>query len=143
MEDISGTDGNDLIVGTDDDDEIRGLDGDDELRGGAGNDILIGGAGSDFLYGGSGADRCVIEFLEERPDTIMDFRPEEGDTVSLSLRENSVNNIIPNGFRINSKSVITYQMLGGKQVVDLNRQDLILRADARRKEIRLEFTVRF
>ncbi len=80
---INGTERNDVVAGTDGDDEIRGLDGDDEIRGGAGDDTLIGGSGFDILFGGPGADKFVIELLSDLPDEFMDFRSEEGDTLSL------------------------------------------------------------
>ena len=72
-------------MGTDGDDEIRGYGGDDELHGGAGDDVLIGGKGSDIMFGGPGADIFVIDFLTDVPDEVMDFRPEEGDSLLLRL----------------------------------------------------------
>lgn len=54
--DISGTEGDDVLVGTDADEVICGFGGDDVLIGGAGSDELIGGAGVDRLIGGDGAD---------------------------------------------------------------------------------------
>jgi len=49
--DLTGTDGDDIIIGTDGDDIIKGLDG---------NDIIRGGAGVDTMDGGSGDDKFVI-----------------------------------------------------------------------------------
>lgn len=142
---IDGTDGNDLVTGTDGDDKICGFDGDDELRGGAGDDILIGGRGSDIMFGGSGADNFVIDYISLEPDEIMDFRPEEGDTLSLRLLDTARQQIVTNSIGLNSKGVITFQLLGGKQVeaVNLNRRDLSLKVDAVGKKIYLGFSLKF
>ena len=65
IENVEGSDFDDVIFGDSfandltgfsGDDTLGGDAGDDTLRGGAGNDILIGGAGGDDLNGGSGAD---------------------------------------------------------------------------------------
>ena len=63
---------------------LHGLAGADR-RGmaGDGDDILIGGKGADVLTGGRGADFFVIGALSLVPDTIFDFRPSEGDRLSL------------------------------------------------------------
>lgn len=64
--DLSGGDGNDIIVGGSGNDDLDGdagndqLDGDfgnDDLNGGDGNDILRGGAGADMIDGGDGFDQ--------------------------------------------------------------------------------------
>ncbi len=142
---INGTERNDVVAGTDGDDEIRGLDGDDEIRGGAGDDTLIGGSGFDTLFGGPGADNFVIEFLSNLPDEFMDFRPEEGDTLSLRLPAAERQKIAAGGIQIDRKGVLTLQLLGGERVqaVKMNRRDLSLRVDGARKDIRLVFSVMF
>ena len=53
---IDGGDGNDLIFGGWGRDEIFGGNGNDVLFGGSGRDALFGEAGNDWLYGGSGRD---------------------------------------------------------------------------------------
>lgn len=59
IENISGTDVNDLLRGNSAANGIFGLNGNDALFGLAGNDWLDGGAGNDSLNGGSGNDRCT------------------------------------------------------------------------------------
>ncbi len=142
---INGTEGNDIVMGTDGDDEISGFDGDDELRGGAGDDTLIGGRGSDIMFGGSGSDNFVIDFLTDVPDEIMDFRPEEGDTLSLRFSDTVKRKIVANSIRLDAKGIVTLQLLGGKQIeaVKLNRLDLSLRVDGVGKDIRMVWTVKF
>jgi Ca2+-binding RTX toxin-like protein len=54
IEDLEGSDRNDLISGDQGDNWLYGLDGNDTLRGGAGDDLLVGGAGADILDGGAG-----------------------------------------------------------------------------------------
>ncbi|MGL3606786.1 calcium-binding protein [Rhizobium sp. G187] len=63
---ISGTDGDDVLIGTPGKDLIDagaggdivyGRESDDLVLGGAGNDLLIGGDGRDVLHGGTGDDR--------------------------------------------------------------------------------------
>lgn len=51
-----GTDASNELSGTDGLDVLYGLGGDDTLNGGAGSDLLIGGDGNDTLNGGAGAD---------------------------------------------------------------------------------------
>ncbi|WP_354702334.1 hypothetical protein DSM112329_02691 [Paraconexibacter sp. AEG42_29] len=53
-ENLSGGDGNDVIVG---------WAGNDQLDGGAGNDVIDGGAGRDTIRGGSGDDRIAGDIL--------------------------------------------------------------------------------
>jgi len=140
---INDTERNDVVAGTDGDDEIRRLDGDNEIRGGAGDDTLIGGSGFDILFGGPGADKFVIELLSDLPDEFMDFRPEEGDTLSLRLPASERQKIAAGGIRLDRKGVLSLQLLGGKQMeaVKLNRHDLSLRVDGARRDIQLVFSV--
>ena len=56
VENVTGSNFNDILKGDGGANILRGLDGDDEIEGRAGNDILDGGAGDDKLDGGSGND---------------------------------------------------------------------------------------
>ena len=53
---IIGNAGNDRVEGWEGDDSLQGGNGNDSLYGGSGNDFLIGGDGSDVLHGGEGRD---------------------------------------------------------------------------------------
>ena len=53
---VHGNDGNDIIAGQDGYDELHGQDGNDIIFGGNGNDIIAGGDGNDTLRGQLGAD---------------------------------------------------------------------------------------
>lgn len=60
---ILGGGGGDTLLGGEGDDNIRGEAGDDVLDGGAGDDLLRGGAGTDSFTGGDGFDR--ISFFHQ------------------------------------------------------------------------------
>jgi Ca2+-binding RTX toxin-like protein len=54
IQNIRGTQMNDLITGNDEDNILWGLGGDDVIRGGGGNDFIDGGHGNDTIFGDSG-----------------------------------------------------------------------------------------
>lgn len=56
VDEIDGTNGNDVLAGTGANDIINGLNGNDEMTGGAGDDDLSGGKGADVINGGVGDD---------------------------------------------------------------------------------------
>ncbi|MGI9353593.1 MAG: calcium-binding protein [Rhizobiaceae bacterium] len=56
IEDIIGSNFDDVLIGNEPANDINGDDGDDEIGGGNGNDTLRGGNGTDVLVGGAGAD---------------------------------------------------------------------------------------
>lgn len=53
---LTGTDGVDMIIGLDGNDTLTGAGSLDVLAGNAGNDVINGGAGNDLLRGGQGND---------------------------------------------------------------------------------------
>ena len=88
IENVWGSDFDDVIVGDDANNMLGGLDGDDTLRGGQGDDILQGGFGNDLLSeasgdfgpfgndlydGGEGSDR-VSYFTTYGPGVTVDLR---------------------------------------------------------------------
>lgn len=56
INDINGTEGNDILVGTAGEDNMQGGAGRDRLNGGDGDDIVAGGADNDYVYGDGGND---------------------------------------------------------------------------------------
>lgn len=56
---VIGTEGDDILQGSADVDRLSGLGGNDQLYGQEGDDVLDGGDGDDFLYGGAGNDRIL------------------------------------------------------------------------------------
>ena len=56
IENIKGSNENDILTGNDADNTMEGLEGNDTLIGGAGNDILNGGPGDDIVRAGEGDD---------------------------------------------------------------------------------------
>jgi hypothetical protein len=82
---LSGTDGNDILVGGNDDDILIGGDGSDRLEGGAGDDVINGGGGNDILTGAAGDDLFV--FTDGgNDDTVTDFTvgAATDDTIDLT-----------------------------------------------------------
>jgi len=78
IENVIGSDFNDVLTGNDGANRLEGGAGRDKLYGGGGNDVLIGGAGADVLTGGAGADAFVLNFngnSSTQKDTIQDFVP--------------------------------------------------------------------
>lgn len=79
---LNGGMGNDIIV----DDG----DGDDRISGGGGDDLMAGGVGRDMLAGGAGADSFVLGWIGDSgptaatSDVITDFNSVQGDKVHLS-----------------------------------------------------------
>ena len=57
IENVIGTDGDDIITGDGNNNRLEGADGNDTIRGGAGIDVLLGDAGNDTLYGDAGNDQ--------------------------------------------------------------------------------------
>jgi Ca2+-binding RTX toxin-like protein len=76
---IQGNLGNDKLDGEGRNDVLIGGDFDDILSGGDGDDSLFGGPGNDVLKGGEGKDRFVCA---DGVDTVLDYEPSKGDTVS-------------------------------------------------------------
>jgi len=61
VENVIGTDFNDVITGDDNANRLEGRGGDDEINGLGGNDTIIGGAGNDtFAFSGSGSIRVTL-----------------------------------------------------------------------------------
>ncbi len=64
---VKGYGGNDGIFGHAGDDTLLGMDGDDGLSGNEGNDTLVGGAGRDNMWGHGDADTFVWTKTTEAP----------------------------------------------------------------------------
>lgn len=77
IQEIFGTEENDLIVGTPQSDLIKGLEGNDLINDGMGNDGAFGNEGNDFFFGSPGND--IIrggsgnDFVFGQPDDGSDF----------------------------------------------------------------------
>jgi uncharacterized delta-60 repeat protein len=59
VENVFGTDGNDVLLGSEAANLLRGAGGDDVIRGFGGNDLIDGGEGNDLLDGGLGSDDFI------------------------------------------------------------------------------------
>ncbi|WP_306250390.1 hypothetical protein [Parvularcula sp. IMCC14364] len=87
IENLIGSDFNDVLTGNDLNNILDGADGDDMIFGGSGLDELTDGLGSDMLTGGADADIFIIEQEIASGvgtiDTILDFE-DDVDTLDLS-----------------------------------------------------------
>jgi peptidyl-prolyl cis-trans isomerase B (cyclophilin B) len=126
---LTGNQGNDTLNGDAGNDFLRGGQGDDVLNGGDGDDILIGDTGNNTLTGGGGADTFVsigvdpatLPFILLLPtsQTIVDFRPEEGDRIALTGKlsdttftqsgNNTVINLAGSGLVVQNATVASVQ----------------------------------
>ena len=77
VENLSGSDHNDILKGDSSVNILLGLDGDDELRGNGGNDVLEGGAGADQIDGGMGID--AVSYLNSDEGVTVDLAEGTGE----------------------------------------------------------------
>ena len=73
------------------------------MIGGPGNDVITAGAGTSIMYGGPNADKFDCgSSIASSSAIVMDYNPNEGDTISGScklvntVRDANNNNNIPN-----------------------------------------------
>jgi len=97
IENLMGSQFDDVLFGNNKDNVLRGLDGNDHLVSRDGNDTLIGGKGSDIMTGGPRADTFVFNATTESPpgplrDRITDFSPTSD---FIDLREIDANTVVP------------------------------------------------
>jgi serralysin len=100
IEDVIGSEHDDVVWGDHGANTLAGLGGNDELKGGGGADILrggnghddiIGGAGRDVMFGDAGADTFVWKSADETgltnatADIVRDFNRAQGDRIDLSM----------------------------------------------------------
>ena len=133
IENIIGSNGNDILAMDDGDNSIWGGQGNDTLNGRGGDDTLYGGTGDDILYGGSGNDLFVFANGDGN-DTIMDFTAGAGLADVIDIKDFNFadfNAVITassdNGFdttiALDGNDSLT---LIGVRVADLNQDDFLL-----------------
>ena len=148
---LLGTSGSDEIVGGNGNDVLAGNDGDDVLRGGSGDDVLYGGPGIDRLYGGPGADRFVLAIDETGADEVMDFNPEQNDTVFLQRKYTEMNinttpeKITGESVRVDDQGNVEVQSKNGNwtRTVRLNQTNLKINSREVTGGLELFFTRRY
>lgn len=82
IENLIGSEYDDVLTGNDADNIITGGAGSDILDGGAGNDYLDGGSGADVLIGGTGNDTYIVDDIG---DTVIEAENEGEDHVYSSI----------------------------------------------------------
>ncbi len=151
---VSGTSGDDAIQGTasadildggDGNDRLFGGAGADELRGGSGDDILIGGLGIDRLYGGLGADQFVLDLDSAEIDQIVDFSPEQGDTLVIQWDKASSLPLTSTDVRLDRKGNVRVKMgnTNWVNILQLKRADMKLRFNLEGTKAYLSFSNKF
>jgi Ca2+-binding RTX toxin-like protein len=83
IENITGSNGNDILTGDSDKNTLKGLAGDDTLSGQGGNDYLDGGDGSD-----------TASYVEKTVAVTVDFKTNEASTATETDTLNSIENAI-------------------------------------------------
>ena len=150
IENVSGSQSNDIIIGNELDNEISGNNGNDKLYGGAGNDVfnwaMDSRGGVDTMYGESGDDTYV---LLNSSDTVVELAGEGTDTVwtptsysapsnvekvfgygnrgNLTIKGNSIDNVL-RGSELNdileggdgADDFLLYLGMGNDKVIDFN-----------------------
>jgi hypothetical protein len=150
-DEIWGGDGNDFLTGNDGDDVLRGGNGDDVLRGGNGDDVLYGGVGIDRLYGGLGADRFVFDIDAIEADEVIDFDPDQNDTIFLRRKYTEMDTnttpyeITGENVRIDAEGDVEIQLKNSNwaRIVRLNQHNLQLNSREITGGLQLFFTRRF
>ncbi|MDJ0881621.1 MAG: hypothetical protein QNJ56_08225 [Gammaproteobacteria bacterium] len=142
---IHGTPQADVLIGDEGNDLIYGGDGDDVLQGGSGEDILIGGKGVDRLYGGFGADQFILDLDATEMDEIIDFSPDEGDTLVLQWSKKTTKNLTENNVKLDYKGNIKVDVGSGhwKKIVDIKRSNLTFRIEQKGAKAYLKFSNSF
>ena len=111
------------IIGSDRDDVIVGNEADNTFEGGKGNDVLIGGAGVDYLTGDEGSDTFVVT-TESGTDIILDFEIDSDLLDITAFGFDSVDSAKDKALQDGDNTVFTLE--GGNTVVleDVDLEEL-------------------
>ncbi len=115
IENIIGSDYDDLLIGDDGANRLRGGNGRDNIKGGGGADVLDGGTGPDVMDGGAGNDTYYVDNLGDQ----VGENPGAGiDTIhasiSLTAPANVENIILEGTGNLNvSGNALANLMIGG------------------------------
>ncbi|MDA7966704.1 calcium-binding protein [Ruegeria sp.] len=114
MENVIGSQFDDLLIGDSGDNVLNGMDGNDILDGGEGDDTLVSGEGNDTLIGGAGADTFVLNGGE---NTITDFDANEGDRIEIDLDAYGMTGWFDLDHRIENGQIVLFSKTTGEDIV--------------------------
>ena len=117
----------------------------DQIDGKAGDDVLIGGRGIDFLTGGLGADQFILDVDANETDEILDFNPEEGDTIVLWHRADTTSSITINNVKVTLEGELQVSLDGKRwrSIANLHRPNLTFKIQNKGNRATLRFETRF
>ncbi|EAT11650.1 calcium-binding protein [Bermanella marisrubri] len=125
----------------------------DTILGTPEDDVLVESAGQDVFVGGLGADEFRISIDNIEIDTISDFAPEQGDFVTLTFSDMSLEKWLqrlPKGVGSESFFVDKNGFLkvylnesNTRTLLNLKKPQVILKVEETDNEIRLYFRSRF
>lgn len=108
IENVIGSDGNDVLLGDQGDNELVGRDGDDVIRGRRGDDTMEGGGGADTFQFFAGFDNDTITDFEDDVDEIF---------FSISMELTSVADALSHATEVGNNVVFDF---GGGNVLTVN-----------------------
>jgi hypothetical protein len=111
----------------------------------AGDDVLIGGRGSDILIGGLGADQFVFDIDFDGVDQVLDFSPEQGDTLILEQTRSQLSKLTTNDIKLNSKGELQVRLHDKRwrSIVQLHQPRLTFKIQQSGGRAILRFRTRF
>ncbi|MEM8956188.1 MAG: calcium-binding protein [Pseudomonadota bacterium] len=116
VENVIGSNYDDILIGDGQDNILNGGAGNDELRGGGGNDTIVSGSGDDVMYGGAGADTFRIDGGQ---NTIEDWQAhDDGIIIDGNVYDLAGNSQV--GFDYSDPTQVRiYNLLTGETIVDV------------------------
>ncbi len=137
VENIIGTNKDDVIIGDGADNHFQGAEGDDFLSGQGGNDVLVGGAGNDTLEGGSGSDQFV---LDGGRDTILDLNIGDGDFINILSQSYGLNSLHDLIIEQHGSHTFSLRVPGGQVIADIHIDGPAIEVDQLLKHLALDGT---
>lgn len=107
IEDLAGSEVNDVLAGNSLGNVFFGNNGNDRLSGAGGRDVLEGGNGDDMLSGGAGFDLFVFTEFDDR-DTVLDFAHGIDEIDLTDFRFRSYGEVFSYGDQVGADTVFDF-----------------------------------